>query len=182
MTSRACSTSPGTQVVADVPNGATRVKSYQDGLTRKAVKSPCECELYRGPTFIEQCTITNGWHFHASHLLTFKTIIMNGELPGFSSEEAGAFAFHNESRLMKNKDYSAMAAMLRELDNLLPESTRPWEVAQIALEFADYCNETKSYREWYADAQEYEKVDAFLYFLKNEYGKHQSDPLDDEDH
>lgn len=83
----------------------------------------------------------------------------------------------------KERDYEAMAAALRELDQLLPEGTRPWEVAQIALEFADWlaedCNHLAT--EWNYHA-EHQKAEKFVYFLKNHYGRHQPDPLEDEDH
>lgn len=145
-------------------------------------KSPCECELYRGPIFIEQYAITNGWHFYAGHLLTFKTNYMENNNLG----QAMLKLLGNDTPVLpKEKDYGSMMASLRELDNLLPEGTRPWEVAQIALEFTDYIvraeNVTDISQGWMT-SPEHEKASIFTRFLKEVYGKHQSEPLDPEDH
>lgn len=83
------------------------------------------------------------------------------------------------------KNYDRLFAAGREINALLPEATSPWEVVQIALEFTDYIvraeRVTEATDSWMT-SPEHEKAGIFVHFLKNVYGKHQSKPLDEEDH
>lgn len=83
----------------------------------------------------------------------------------------------------RDKDYARIVASLREIDSLLPEGSPPWEVAQIALEFADHINIADGHQGFLWRLRvEHEKAEEFVDFLKHVYGKHQSIPLDEEDH